>query len=90
MEKYKVRMKQADLRGIPPCYLKNAIDAIPSILKEILHSMGCREEGDKFKFGGGYVKISSDAVLEIQGLSPVEKEKILSKLNIFEVQRIET
>lgn len=89
MEKYKVRMKQIDIRSIPPCYLRNAIDAIPSILKEILRSEGCREEGDEFRFGKGYVKVSGDAVMEIHGLNAAEKERILSKLKIFEVQQIE-
>jgi hypothetical protein len=89
LEKYKVKMKQADLRNIPPCYLRNAIDAMPSLLREIIRSAASSEEGDKFKFGDGYVKVSSDAVVEIHGLTPVEKERILSKLKIFDVQQIE-
>ncbi len=87
--KYKVRMKQADIRSIPPCYLRNAIDAIPSILREILRSEGCSEEGNKLKFGAGYVKVCSDAVVEIHGLTAAERERILSKLKIFDVQQIE-
>lgn len=93
LEKYKIKMKQADVRNIPPCYLRNAMDAVPSVVREILRSgaEACEGEGEegKFRFEEGYVCVRGDATIEIHGLKAEARDRILSKLKHFDVEKVE-
>lgn len=89
LEKYKIKMKQSDIRNIPSCYLRNAMNAVPSIVRDLLISEADEIFKDgKLRIGENYVSIGSDATLEIYGASPEARERILSKLKLFDIEKV--
>lgn len=84
-------MRQTDLRNIPPCYLRNSIDAVPSTIRDLLltdEACEGEEKDGKIRFGACRVNVKSDATVEIYGANAELRDRILSKLQHFDIEKV--